>query len=211
MLWQAQECLHSDSMIQEVNAVLELGELGGGLGVVFVLGAEYQEWVYLNDLTTSGTTTTGYTNIVDRFGLNAKDTDNPTDVPGIQIDGYFRDDSTTTKQPGNFYGNRKFPHDSQFVIRFPDEWNGKLVVTGPPGVRGQYANDFLIGDFVLNKGYAYASTDKGNSGLRFYSDDRQPGDAVAEWHRARSRSQMGTESGATASALPLSREAGKSG
>jgi hypothetical protein len=158
-------------------------EVGGRLRSVFVLGAEYQEWAYLDDLTTSGTSPKGHTSIVDQFGLHAKDTRNPTGVPGLQIDGYFRDDSETTKQPGNFYGNRRFPHDSQFVIRFPNDWNGKLVVTGPSGVRGQYANDFIIGDFALKKGYAYASTDKGNSGLRFYSDDRQPGDAIAEWHR----------------------------
>src|SRR5215210_9488439 len=103
--------------------MLELEERGGRLGVVFVLGAEYQEWIYLKDLTTSATTNTGHSNVVDWFGLNARDTRNPTEVPGIQIDGYFRDDSETTKQPGNAYGNRKFPHDSQFVIRFPDDWN----------------------------------------------------------------------------------------
>jgi hypothetical protein len=158
-------------------------DVGGRLRLVFVLGAEYQEWAYLDDLTTAGTRPTGHTSFVDQFGLHAKDTHNPTGVPGLQIDGYFRDESETTKQPGNFYGNRRFPHDSQFVIRLPNDWNRKLVVTGPSGVRGQYANDFIIGDFALKKGYAYASTDKGNSGLRFYCDDRQPGDAIAEWHR----------------------------
>ena len=72
---------------------------------------------------------------------------------------------------------------SRFVIRFPDEWNGKLVITGPPGVRGQYANDFIIGDFVLEKGYAYAATDKGNSGNRFYSGGVTQAASVADWHR----------------------------
>ena len=69
------------------------------------------------------------------------------------------------------------------MIRFPAHWNRKLVVTGAPGLRGQYANDFIIGDFVLAKGYAFASTDKGNSSLRFYSADQRPGEAVFEWHR----------------------------
>jgi len=64
----------------------------------------------------------------------------------------------------------------------PEIWNGKLVVTGPSGVRGQYANDFILSDFILGKGYAYASTDKGNSGLRFYTDGRMPGDAMEEWN-----------------------------
>ena len=159
---------------------------GGKAREVSVPGAEYQEWVYLNDLTTKGTKNTPYTNPADRARLHAEGTKETEErVPGLQVDGYFRDDSKTTKEPGNNYGNRMFPNDSQFVMRFPtpDLWNGKLVITGPSGVRGQYANDFMVGDFVLAKGYAYASTDKGNSGTRFYCGSRMPGDAIAEWHQ----------------------------
>jgi hypothetical protein len=97
-------------------------------------------------------------------------------VPGIQVDGYFPDTST-----GNT--NNDWNHDSQFVIRMPDRWNGKVVITGAPGVRGQYANDFIIGDWVLAKGYAFASTDKGNVGAKFYDDGSEPGGSIAEWHR----------------------------
>lgn len=43
-------------------------------------------------------------------------------------------------------------HDSQFVIRVPDHWNGGLVITGAPGVRTQYANDFIVSDWVLAQG-----------------------------------------------------------
>src|SRR3954449_10078893 len=32
-------------------------------------------------------------------------------------------------------------------------------------------------------GYAYASTDKGNTGTEFYKDGVQPGDAIAEWNQ----------------------------
>ena len=60
--------------------------------------------------------------------------------------------------------------------------NGGLVVTGAPGVRKQYSCDFLISDFVLQRGFAYACTDKGNNGPDFYRDGDRPGDAVAEWH-----------------------------
>ena len=70
-----------------------------------------------------------------------------------------------------------------FSVWLPDEWNGGLVVTGSPGSRRQYANDRAIADFVLSKGYAFAATDKGNTGAEFYRDGARPGDAVAEWNR----------------------------
>src|SRR5687767_11126138 len=130
---------------------------------VAVAGAKSQECSYLDDLTTAGTLRTGHTNIHDWFGLHAGGTHNPKGVSGLQIDGYFREHSTTTEateyldpagyyyDPGNPYGREQYGHDSQFVLRLPTDWNGKLVVTGPPGVRGQYANDFIISDFVLSK------------------------------------------------------------
>jgi hypothetical protein len=89
------------------------------------------------------------------------------------VDGYFPDRSTTTTNNG-------WDHDSQFVVRLPDRWNGKLVVTGAPGVRAQYANDFIIADYVLARGYAFASTDKGNTGSRFYADGSRPGGSIRE-------------------------------
>lgn len=146
------------------------------IGRVRVPGAEFQETACLEDLTTAGTQRTGHTNRSDWEGLNAAGTENPTGVPGIQVDGYFPDDSTTNTNNG-------YVHDSQFVIRLPDDWNGGLVITGAPGNRRQYANDFIIGDFVLAKGYAFAATDKGNTGTGFFRDGEEPGDAVAEWHR----------------------------
>jgi hypothetical protein len=138
-------------------------------------GAAYQVTACLDDLTTAGTTLNGHTDAAQWAGLNAVGTVNPTGVPGIQVDGYFPDTSTTNTTHG-------WNHDSQFVIRLPDRWNGGLVITAAPGVRGQYANDFVIGDWVLAQGYAFASTDKGNTGAAFYRDGAQPGDAVAEWN-----------------------------
>lgn len=138
--------------------------------------AEVQETACLGDLTTAATLVSGHTNQADWNGLHAAGTENPSGVPGIQVDGYFPDSSTSNTNNG-------WQHDSQFVIRLPDEWNGKVVITGAPGVRGQYANDFIIGDWVLAQGYAFASTDKGNTGARFYDDGSRPGGSVSEWNR----------------------------
>ena len=142
-----------------------------------VPGAQMQVVACLDDLSTKYLVATGHTDASDWLPLHSAATRNPAGlVPGIQVDGYFPDTSTT-----NAY--RGWNHDAQFVIRLPDNWNGKLVITGAPGVRRQYANDYLISDWVLARGYAYASTDKGNSGTSFYKDGASPGDAIAEWHQ----------------------------
>lgn len=143
---------------------------------VRVPGAEYQTTACLPDLTTSALTGTKYTDRSDWMSLQAKGTKNPSGVPGVQVDGYFPDSSRLNATHGR-------NHDSQFVIRLPENWNGGLVVTGAPGVRKQYSLDSLISDWVLAQGYAFASTDKGNSGPDFYTDGRRPGDAIAEWNR----------------------------
>ncbi|MGW8365745.1 tannase/feruloyl esterase family alpha/beta hydrolase, partial [Streptomyces wedmorensis] len=58
-----------------------------------VPGAEHQETACLRDLTTAGLAGTPYTDMADQAGLAAKGTRNPSGVPGVQIDGYFPDDS----------------------------------------------------------------------------------------------------------------------
>lgn len=140
-----------------------------------VPGAARSVAVCLPDLTTAGTVPGGHTDPADWAGLEAPGTVNPSGVPGIQIDGHFPDSSTTNATHG-------WNRDSQFVIRLPRRWNGGLVVSGPPGIREQYANDRIIGDHVLARGYAFAATDKGNTGPTIYKDGRRPGDAIQEWH-----------------------------
>jgi hypothetical protein len=145
---------------------------------VRVPGAERAETACLEDITTAGLLTHAagrYTDQSDWLTLHAPGTTNPSGVRGLQVDGYFPDTSTFNTTHG-------WKHDSQFVLRIPDDWNGGLVVTGAPGNRKQYASDFLMSDFVLDQGFAYASTDKGNNSTDFYTDGAQPGDAVAEWH-----------------------------
>ncbi len=139
---------------------------------VHVPGAEHQRLARLTDLTTTGLVATGHTDPADWAGLTSAALPVPAAVPGIQIDGYFPDTSSSNTNNG-------WKHDSQFVLRLPDRWNGGLVVTGAPGVREQYANDRAISDWVLSRGYAFASTDKGNTGAQFYRD----GHAIEEWNR----------------------------
>ena len=65
-------------------------------------------------------------------------------VPGVLIRGTLNDD-----------------HQGRFLLRLPKEWNGKLVVAGAAGTRSEFNGDLVISDYVLQKGYAYASQNKG--------------------------------------------------
>ncbi|MER7861195.1 tannase/feruloyl esterase family alpha/beta hydrolase [Amycolatopsis japonica] len=150
-------------------------QAASGCGNVRVPGAATQRLSCLDDLTTTGTLATGHTVQSDWAGLTSAGFPAPKGVPGIQIDGYFPDSSTSNTTHG-------WNHDAQFVLRLPDRWNGGLVVSGSPGVRRQYANDRAIGDQVLAAGYAFAATDKGNTGADFHTDGRRPGDAITEWN-----------------------------
>ncbi|MEV4231508.1 3-hydroxybutyrate oligomer hydrolase family protein [Streptomyces bobili] len=162
----------------EGDARVSLGAATGhcaSLSRLWVPGAARQQADCLDELTTAGTVASGHTDPADWAGLTPKGLTVPSGVPGIQVDGYFPDTSTTNTNHG-------WNHDAQFVVRLPDRWNGGLVVAGTPGNREQYANDRAIADWVLARGYAYAATDKGNTGLAFHRDGTRPGDAVAEWN-----------------------------
>ncbi len=148
---------------------------GQGCAAAAVPGAAYQESACLTDLTTTGTLASGHTVAADWAGLTSAGLPVPPPVPGTQVDGYFPDDSTTNTNHG-------WNHDAQFVLRLPRNWNGGLVVSGSPGNRRQYANDRAIGDHVLAEGYAFAATDKGNTGAEFFTDGHRPGDAMVEWN-----------------------------
>ncbi|MFE9424682.1 tannase/feruloyl esterase family alpha/beta hydrolase [Kitasatospora sp. NPDC006697] len=144
------------------------------MSTVRVPGAERQRSTRLADLTTRGTAPGGHTVPEDWEYLHASATPLPAPVPGLQLDGCFP--SATVLNP-----HHGWQHDAQFVIRLPEEWNGSLVVTAAPGIRRQYAGDRMTGDWALARGYAYAATDKGNSGPEFHTAGRAPGDALAEW------------------------------
>ena len=57
-------------------------------------------------------------------------------------------------------------HEARFLLRLPDDWNGKLVVAGTPAQRSEFTSDYGWSDYVVQKGYAFASQNKGV--LNFY-------------------------------------------
>lgn len=158
---------------------------------VNVPGAEQSVSTCLDDLTTTGTLASGHTVEADWAGLTSAGLPGYGPVPGVQVDGYFPDTSTANTNHG-------WNHDSQFVLRLPARWNGGLVVSGSPGVRRQYANDRAIGDQALAEGYAFAATDKGNTGAAFYDDGVRPGDALAEWNTRVTQLTLAARSAAAA-------------
>ena len=67
-------------------------------------------------------------------------------VPGLQIQARIASDPTG---------------QARFLLRLPNDWNGRLVVAGASGTRSEFNGDFAWSDYVLQKGYAYASQNKG--------------------------------------------------
>ncbi len=74
-------------------------------------------------------------------------------VPGLQLDARIADDPAG---------------EARILIRLPDQWNGKLVVAGASGTRSEFNGDFAWSDYVVQKGYAYVSQNKGV--LNFFVD-----------------------------------------
>src|SRR4051794_11580721 len=56
---------------------------------------------------------------------------------------------------------------ARFLLRLPADWNGRLVVAGASGTRSEFNGDFAWSDYVVQKGYAYASQNKGVLNLFF--------------------------------------------
>jgi hypothetical protein len=51
--------------------------------------------------------------------------------------------------------------DARWVLRLPNDWNGRIVVGVPGGLRSEFMGDYIFSDFVVQKGFAYVSTNKG--------------------------------------------------
>ncbi len=67
-------------------------------------------------------------------------------VPGLQINARIASDPTG---------------QARFLLRLPNDWNGRLVVAGASGTRSEFNGDFVWSDYVVQRGYAYASQNKG--------------------------------------------------
>ncbi len=125
------------------------------------------------DLTTANTATTpannslpglpplAFTPQTDRATI-APDAANRTPivkaVPGIQLNARIASDPTG---------------QARFLLRLPNDWNGRLVVAGASGTRSEFNGDFAWSDYVVQKGYAYASQNKGTLNLKL-SDPSDP-------------------------------------
>lgn len=82
---------------------------------------------------------------------NKPNTPRTKTVPGLQIQARIAGDPTG---------------QARFLLRLPNDWNGRLVVAGASGTRSEFNGDFAWSDFVVQKGYAYASQNKGVLNLR---------------------------------------------
>jgi hypothetical protein len=58
-------------------------------------------------------------------------------VPGVQVQGYLAGDPTG---------------EARFLLRLPNNWNGRLVVAGASGTRSEFNGDFAWSDYVVQKG-----------------------------------------------------------
>src|SRR5438552_3858526 len=61
--------------------------------------------------------------------------------PGLQVTGAMTDDA-----------------NARWVLRLPTNWNGRLVVGVPGGLRSAFMGDFIFSDLVAQLAYAYVST-----------------------------------------------------
>src|SRR5712671_4704108 len=67
-------------------------------------------------------------------------------VPGLQLNARIASDAAG---------------QARFLLRLPNDWNGRLVVAGASGTRSEFNGDFAWSDYVVQQGYAYASQNKG--------------------------------------------------
>jgi hypothetical protein len=116
------------------------------------------------DLTTSNANTTPQDN--SRAGLPPSAFTPRTDAQAVSPDAPFRTPITRAVPGLQVTGAMVDDPDARWVLRLPEAWNGRVVVGVPGGLRSEYMGDYIFSDFVVQQGYAYASTNKGT--LNFF-------------------------------------------
>jgi len=121
------------------------------------------------DLTTNGASTTplnnslaglppfAFTPVTDRSVISPVLADKTLiagPVPGVQLEARIAADPAG---------------QARILLRLPKAWNGRLVVAGASGTRSEFNGDWAWSDYVVQKGYAYASQNKGVYNFRFSS------------------------------------------
>jgi hypothetical protein len=127
------------------------------------------------DLTTANANTTPQDN--SRLGLPPSAFTPRTDAQAVSPDAPARTPITRTVPGLQITGAMADDADARWVLRLPDSWNGRVVVGVPGGLRSEFMGDYIFSDFVVQQGYAYASTNKGT--LNFYYSEPSPVDALA--------------------------------
>jgi len=106
-------------------------------------------------------------------------------VPGLQLNARIASDPAG---------------QARFLLRLPNDWNGRLVIAGASGTRSEFNGDFAWSDYVVQQGYAYASQNKGvlnlqlstaadplacrlnpTSGVFVHFFDNDPGQPFTRW------------------------------
>ena len=116
------------------------------------------------DLTTANPDTTPQDN--SRAGLPPSAFTPRTDAQAVSPDAPFRTPITRAVPGLQVTGAMADDAEARWVLRLPEAWNGRLVVGVPGGLRSEFMGDFIFSDFVLQQGYAYASSNKGT--LNFF-------------------------------------------
>ena len=73
---------------------------------------------------------------------------------------------------------------ARFILRMPSKWNGRLAVSGSPGLTGVHGCDLYWSDALVKSGTAFACTDKGVRAV-FDGDEafvpQAPENGIAHW------------------------------
>jgi len=145
------------------------------ISLALLAETQYLQCVPSPDLTTANQNTTPQDN--SRLGLPPSAFTPRTDAQAVSPDAPARTPITPSVPGLQITGAMADDPDARWVLRLPESWNGRIVVGVPGGLRSEFMGDYIFSDFVVQQGYAYASTNKGT--LNFYFSEPPPVDPLA--------------------------------